>query len=124
MFGENREIMGEIYLFHHASMTMPDTINIIIHTMIFFTQFLCDIGVSSIKESNSFKGDTKILYDRIFQTTKTCSLELAITKSLNMNFKQWMVIKPTKGQCDIGTWNEFTNYIKNETDILPGYKYF
>lgn len=92
--------------------------------MIFFTQFLCDIGVSSIKESNSFKGDTKILYDRIFQTTKTCSLELAITKSLNMSFKQWMVVKPTKGQYDIRTWNEFTNYIKNETDILSGFKYF
>lgn len=124
MFGENKEIMNEFHMFRHVSTSMPDTLNISIHTMIFFSQFLCDIGVSSIKESNSFEGDTKILYNRIFQTVMMCMMELTCAKLFNMSFEEWFKLKPTKGQCDIGAWNEFANYVKNETDILPGCKYF
>jgi hypothetical protein len=67
MFGENREIMGEIYLFHHASMTMPDTINIIIHTMIFSLSFYVILEFQVLKNQTHSKVTQKFYTIEFFK---------------------------------------------------------
>lgn len=128
ILGENNEFVNKINILRCTALTIPRPFHLSIHTIIFISQLLCDIGVTSIKEPKYFEEDLKNMYGRTLTTISTASTLIVVENMMKSNYGEWKVPELTKEHLnlrignkrgiDIGVWNEFIEYIENETTIL------